>query len=451
MPDSRHCLQDAIQLNMTERRIKIHVPALTRVEGEGALHLEVRNDTIEQLQLSIFEPPRYFEKFLEGRAYSEILDIVARICGICPIAYQMSAAQAIESAFGSEINPWAQDMRRVFYCGEWLQSHALHIHLLALPDFLGFQNAIEMSASYPKEVRRGLQLQGVGNALISLFGARSVHPVGACPGGFYRAPDLPAVQTMIAKLEAARPEAVALLEWVCTLPLPQDDQTFTSVSLQHPREYPLYSGRIVSSNGLDIAAEAFDAHMQENHRPHSTALYAHLDGEPYLVGPLARLNLNLDQLPDAVANTLQQATAGTAVTFPSRNMFHSVVARAVEILLAIDEALRLLRNYHCPATPAVAVTPRAGTGVGASEAPRGLLWHRYDFDDQGLVRSARIVPPTSQNQARIEADLHRSLRTFGLDQSDEALRLRSEMVIRNYDPCISCATHFLDLQIDRRP
>ncbi len=431
---------------MTERTVSIHVPALTRVEGEGALRLRIEQGRIETLALNIFEPPRYFEKFLEGRRYTEVLDIVASICGICPVAYQMSAASALEDAFGLDPGPWVQAMRRVFYCGEWIQSHALHIHLLAAPDFLGYGSAVAMAADHPEVVRRGLSLQGLGNDLIRLFGGRSVHPVGACVGGFHHAPSVAEVESMLARLREALPAAEALIGWTAALPLPEDAQDFVSVALRHPTDYPMAVGRRVSSQGLDIAPADFEQHFAEEHRPHSTALFALLHGEPYLVGPLARLNLNLDRLPPATRALLE----ATGIRFPSRNMFHSVVARAVEIHLALLEAIRLLEAYSLPASPHVEVRLRAGVGFGATEAPRGILWHRYALDGEGIVRAARIVPPTSQNQARIEEDLHRSLLAFGLDAPDDALRLRAETVIRNYDPCISCATHFLELDVERR-
>ena len=430
---------------MTRRRIRIDVPALTRVEGEGALHLRIEDGRIRSLRLDIFEPPRYFEKFLEGRDVQEVLDAVARICGICPVAYQMSAVQAIEQAFGVDVPDELLALRRVVYCGEWIQSHALHIHLLAAPDFLGFDDAIAMARDYPAEVRRGLALQGLGNDLLATFGGRAVHPVNVRPGGFHRLPAPAELAALRERLAAARPQAEALLAWTATLPLPDAQQDFTCVALRHPREYPLYSGRIVSSDGLDIDPAEYEAHFREEHRPHSTALYSHLHGRPYLVGPLARLNLNRDRLPPPVAAALE----ATGIPFPSRNPFHSIVARAAELLLAVHEAERLLAGLTRPGRPAVDWQPRAGTGFGASEAPRGLLWHRYDFDEAGLVRRCRIVPPTAQNQARIEADLRQALHDFGLDHPDEALRRHSEMVIRNYDPCISCATHFLTLAVER--
>ncbi len=427
------------------RSVAIHVPVLARVEGEGALDLRIDDGDISELRLRIFEPPRFFEKFLEGRHYAEIPDMVARICGICPVAYQVTAAQALEQLFGVELSPWARAMRRVFYCGEWIQSHSLHIHLLAAPDFFGCNNAIELAKIAPDEVRRGLRIQALGNALMDLFGARSVHPVGVRIGGFHGAPSLSRIQDMRDRLRDALPEAEALIRWAATIPMPQDDQAFVSVALRHPGDYAIERGGIAASDGLLIEAHDFDAHFAERHEPHSTALFSSYRGQPYLVGPLARLNLNHDRLPERI----QALLAESGLALPSRNLFHSLVARAVEILLALQEALRLLEHYRLPDSPWVPVTPRAGIATGCTEAPRGLLWHRYEMDSDGCVVNARIVPPTSQNQARIEEDLRLSLLNFGLDHADEALRLHCEKVIRNYDPCISCATHFLRLNVER--
>lgn len=431
---------------MTERRgIRVTVPVLARVEGEGALDLHIADGRITELKLRIYEPPRYFEKFLESRDHNEVPDIVARICGICPVAYQMSAVQALESILGVEPGPWVRAMRRLFYCGEWIESHSLHIHLLAAPDFLGCDSIMGLARRYPDEVRRGLKLQELGNAIIRLLGGRSVHPVGARVGGFHHAPDPHAAAGLLQQLRAALPEARALVAWTAALPLPVDVQDFECVSLRHPDEYPMNAGRIVSERGLDIPIAGFEAEFEEFQVPHSTALHCLHRGKPYLVGPLARVNLNFGRLPPAI----QEAAHASDIRWPSHNPYHSVVARALEVYYAIAEAIRLLQDYRPTDQPYVAARPRAGTGYGATEAPRGLLWHRYTLDAAGQVTSARIVPPTSQNQARIEADLRHALQAFGLHQPEAALRQHAESVIRNYDPCISCATHFLDLRVRR--
>jgi len=430
---------------MQHKSIRLEVPVLARIEGEGALELVIENNRISELKLRIYEPPRFFEKFLEQRDHREVIDIVARICGICPVAYQMSAVHAIENILQLDPGPWVRAMRRLMYCGEWIESHALHIHLLAAPDFLGFESALTMAERFPTEVHRGLNLQHLGNRIISLLGGRSVHPVGVCVGGFYRAPDAAVAATLMQDLKAARADARALISWTASLTLPDDVQDFTCVALRHPDEYPMNEGRIVSSNGLDIGIDEYRQHFSETHVAHSTALHSGLDGKPYLLGPLARLNLNHTH----IAPDILELAASAGVSFPSRNMFHSIVARAIEIAYALEEAIRILENYQPAAAAFTAATPAVGTGYGCTEAPRGLLWHRYRLDASGTVEQADIVPPTSQNQARIEQDLRNTLEKFGLDKSEDALRRQSEMVIRNYDPCISCATHFLKLQVIR--
>ncbi|HEX2459647.1 MAG TPA: nickel-dependent hydrogenase large subunit [Vicinamibacterales bacterium] len=431
---------------MSERSVRIEVPLLARVEGEGALDLSIRDGQIEDLRLRIFEPPRLFEKLLEGRPYTEVPDIVARICGICPVAYQMSAVHALERAFRVTVTPWVRAMRRLMYCGEWIESHALHIHLLAAPDFFGYDSVIAMARDYPGEVRRGLRLQALGNEIIRLLGARSVHPVGVRVGGFHHAPAPESARALADQLEAALPDARELVRWTAHFPLPHEEQAVTFVALRHPTEYPMNEGRIVAEGAdLDIDAGEFELRFSEVQVAHSTALHAHLDGQPYLVGALARINLAGDQLPPEVHETL----ADCGVQFPSRNMFHSVVARAAEIHCALLEALRLLREYVPVSVPYVPITPRAGEAAWATEAPRGLLWHRYGVDADGRIRTARIVPPTSQNQARIEQDLRESITRLGTQRTDFELRRHAETIIRNYDPCISCATHFLRLDVKR--
>jgi len=427
------------------QRIAIDVPVLARVEGEGALELHIEDGAITDLKLRIFEPPRLFEKFLEGNSPQQIIDRVARICGICPVAYQMTAVQAIERAAGLSVTPWVADMRRVFYCGEWLQSHALHLHLLAAPDFFQCASVAELATLQPQTVRRGLRLQTLGNDLIALFGGRSVHPLGVCPGGFFRAPVEAAVSAMRERLVQARQEAVELLHWVAGWSVPDSEQEFVAMALSDPHCYAIEQGDLQISDGRHLPVEAFETEFQEHQVAHSTALHCLYQGQPYLVGPLARMNLNGAMLPDEI----QAVLAEVGNPFPSRNMFHSALARAAEILLVITEAGRLLTDYARPGESHADCPPASGVACAATEAPRGLLWHRYRFDEAGRARDIRIVPPTSQNQARIEQDLFRTLTTYGLEHSADELRVMGETVIRNYDPCISCATHFLRMQVNR--
>jgi len=424
---------------------QIRIPLLSRVEGRGGLDLDIAGGRITALRLRLVEPPRLFERLLEGYGYDQVVDAVARVCGLCPVAYQITAAQAFERLFGLEPPPWVRAMRRVLYCGEWLQSHALHIHLLAAPDFLGVQDALAMTADHAAALRRGLRLHALGTDLIGLFGGRAIHPVGVRVGGFHRAPAVADVARLVERLDAAIPEAEDLVHWTASLDFPADEQPFTSVALGHPSEYAIGAGRIQSGDGLDVPASRFEEQLQTFQVPHSTALRTRLDGRPYLVGPLARLNLNFRELPPAVRVVLD--TLPTPV--PTHNMFHSIVARALEVLLAVREAHGALQAYEPPAEPAASVRVAAGTAIAATEAPRGLLWMRLEVDSRGVVRDARIVPPTSQNQERCEEDLRTALERFGLGRSDAELQGHAERVIRNYDPCIACAAHFLRLRVRR--
>ena len=430
---------------MSKRNLKLSVPILARVEGEGAMDLEIRDGEIEKLQLRIYEPPRFFEKFLEGRAWHEIPDIVARICGICPVAYQVSAVNAIETAFAMDPGPWVKAVRRLIYLGEWIESHALHIHLLALPDFFGYKSGIAMARDFPAEIRRGLKLQNLGNEIMRCVGGRSVHPVSIRVGGLHKAPSVEKLEQLLIDLEAALPEAEAMCEWLDRVPVPDNTQSFYCVALQADN-YAVENGTLHSNTGLLLKPADYEQHFTEFHQPHSTALWSHMDGEAYLVGPLARINLHTATLPADCRPLLQKFSH----RFPSNNMFDSMLARGLEIVFAMREAISILQGYSEPAHCYIEATPRESTGFGWSEAPRGLLWHSYEIDKQGIIRKAKLVPPTSQNQARIEQDLHRSLINFGLDRPDDDIRLHCEQVIRNYDPCISCATHFLKLNTVRR-
>ncbi|MBM4269394.1 MAG: Ni/Fe hydrogenase subunit alpha [Deltaproteobacteria bacterium] len=424
----------------------IRVGALARVEGEGSFTLKVRGGEIVEARLEIFEPPRFFEAFLRGRSWAETPDITARICGICPVAYQMSAVHAVEDAFGVAVSPEIRALRRLLYCGEWIESHSLHVFLLHAPDFLGYEDAISMAKDHPEVVRRGLGLKKVGNQIMKVIGGREIHPINVRVGGFHRAPTRKEIAGLAAPLEAAREAALATVRWSATLAVPRLERAEELVALRAPEEYPLNEGRIASDRGLDIEPSAFEEAFVEEQVAHSNALHARRrDGSVYLVGPLARFQLNRSRLPEVV----RDAAAAAGLEDGCRNPFRSIVVRSLEILFACDEALRLVDGYQPPSEPCAPVEPRAGEGHACTEAPRGILYHRYCFDEQGDVVEARIVPPTSQNQKAIEEDL-RSFAAHHLDLPDEELRRRCEQTIRNYDPCISCATHFLDLRVDRQ-
>jgi coenzyme F420-reducing hydrogenase alpha subunit len=435
---------------MTHRRDRTLVAkGLARVEGEGGMYVRVTGSEVDEVRLEIYEPPRFFEAFLRGRSYTEPPDITARICGICPVAYQTSACQAIEDACGAKVDGPLADLRRLLYCGEWIGSHALHIYMLHAPDFLGYPGAIEMAADHREIVERGLALRKAGNAIMTLLGGRSIHPVNVRIGGFYRAPTAAELVPLAQQLRDALPLALDTVRWVAGFGFPDFTCGHELLSLSEPGRYPIERGTLVTSGGLAFAAAEFEQHVIEEQVPHSTALHARLTGLAsdgrYLTGPLARYSLNSGSLPPLAA----QAAAEAGLGQECRNPFRSIIVRAVEVVCAIEEALRLIGEYRPPAQAAVPARARATTGHGVSEAPRGVLYHRYEIGADGDIRSARIVPPTSQNQRAIEDDL-RHFVADRLDFDDEELTRVCEQAIRNYDPCISCSTHFLDLRVDRR-
>jgi coenzyme F420-reducing hydrogenase alpha subunit len=416
---------------------------LARVEGEGAMLVKIRDGKPVDVKLRIYEPPRFFEAFLRGRRFTEAPDITARICGICPVAYQVSSVNAMEDACGVEVGPQIRALRRLLYCGEWIESHALHVFMLHAPDFLGYASAIELAKDDRALVERALHMKKTGNEIMRAIGGREVHPINVRVGGFYRAPTGHELAALVDDLERAREFALETVRFAAGLDYPQLEQDYELVALSEPDAYAVEDGRLVSNRGLDIPVSEYEQHFVEEHVEWSNALHSRLiERGNYLVGPLARWALSGDRM-----TPLAREAAGLGRD--ERNPFRSILVRSVELVFAADEALRLIAAYEPPEPSFVEVVPRAGVGYGCSEAPRGLCWHRYELDENGLILDAKIVPPTSQNQKTIESDLHGVVERYA-DLPDDELSLRCEQAIRNYDPCISCATHFLKLEVDRR-
>ena len=420
----------------------IKVDYLARVEGEGAMQLHMKDGAVEDVKLKIFEPPRFFEAFLQGRSFSEAPDITARICGICPVAYQMSACHAVERAAGVVVDGPLRELRRLLYCGEWIESHGLHVFMLHAPDFLGYESAIEMAKDHKDVVNMGLQLKKVGNEIGTFLGGREIHPVNVKVGGFYKTPRKADFGPLLERLKWAADAAEKTIKWVSELPFPDFDQDYEFVSLSHPDEYPMNEGNIVSNRGLNIDIDEYEDRFEEIHIPYTNALQSALKERGiYFVGPMARYSLNFDRLTERSKAAAIEAGLGKVCLNP----FKSIIVRSVEMLYACEEAKRVIEDYQEPPSPSMEVDVRGATGSGCTEAPRGILYHRYHVGDDGLITEAKIVPPTSQNQAQIEDDLKR-LAPMYVDLPDDQLQWRCEQAIRNYDPCISCATHFLKIE-----
>ncbi len=430
----------------SQRRTKtIKTDFLARVEGEGGMTVKIADGRVTEVALRIYEPPRFFEAFLRGRAFTEVPDITARICGICPVAYQMSSVRAMEQACGVEVGGQLRALRRLLYCGEWIESHALHVFMLHAPDFLGYESAIHMARDHPELVEKALELKKTGNEVMTVVGGREVHPINVRVGGWYRVPRKREFEPLVAKLERAREIALETVTVTAGLDFPDYEYDYELVALSEPGEYPIDVGRIVSNRGLDIDVSSYEEHFVEEHVARSNALHSRIvERGSYLCGPLARFALAHDRLSPLA----RQAAASAGLSPSERNPFRSIVVRAVELVYAADEALRLISDYEEPDAPSITVEPRAGVGHGCTEAPRGILYHRYELAADGTILDAKIVPPTSQNQRTIEEDL-RGVVERSLDLPDDELALLCEQSIRNYDPCISCATHFLKLEVER--
>ena len=422
----------------------IKVDVLTRVEGEGALTIRFKGNEVRDVQLRIFEPPRFFEGLLRGRAQEEAPDITARICGICPVAYQMSACHAIEDAVDIQLNRALRTLRRLLYCGEWIESHCLHMYLLHAPDFLGYQDMISMAKDHGPLVQRGLRMKKAGNAIVTILGGREVHPINVKVGGFYRVPTHQELKGLLPELNWAHAAAIQTVADFATFPFPEFERDYEFVALRHPDEYPFCEGRIVSNKGLDIDVHDYENAFEEEQVPHSTALHSTIKGRAgYFCGPLARVNLNFDKLCAEAREAAQRA----GLTVPCTNPFKSLLARAVEVVHTFDEAIKIIEHYVKPECAGIDIQHKTATGYGCTEAPRGILYHRYEVDEDGLIQAAKIVPPTSQNQNSIEADLYSIASQLVGMPHDKATWL-AEQTVRNYDPCISCSTHFLRLNFE---
>ncbi len=428
----------------------IHVPIMTRVEGEGALLVRLEGDRVADVQLKIFEPPRFFEALLRGRAMDDVADITSRICGICPIAYQMTAVQALESIQGIDVPSGIRALRRLMYCAEWIESHVLHIHLLHAPDFFGCASVVELAKRFPEEVKRGLKLKQLGNRILEVIGGRAIHPINLAIGGFFRIPRREELAGLIPDLEQSLQHSIEAAHWLATLPFPNFEAPYQFVALSHPEHYAIEAGEIAISDGTRFGLDQYEQHFAEHQVAHSTALHARRQpmGTTYFVGPLARLNLNFDRLTPIAKRLAEEI----GMVPPCFNPHRSILARAVETVFAFEEGLRILKQITegnaFPRQPRINFEVREGEGWSATEAPRGLIYHRYRVDGEGKVEFAKIVPPTSQNQGQIETDLRQLLPSL-MAMDDAQIANDCERLVRAYDPCISCSTHFLRVKIER--
>jgi len=417
--------------------IEIKVSRLTRVEGEGALYVKVSKEDIERVEVRIFEPTRFFEAFLRGRKWYEVPDITARVCGICPIAYVMSSSRALEKILGIRVPEEITMLRKIMYLGEWIFSHIIHVVFMHAPDFLGLKSAFELIEKVPEVFRLALKVKKFGRKVMEVIGGREVHPVSFRVGGLYRIIRKEELLRLRKNINEVKVSAEKILRWVLELNVPNYRRDIEFISLRNDKEYPLLEGRVVSNKGLSVSEDDFERYIDAEQTHYSNALRYKVKGRgPYVTGPIARFNNNYDLISGEVRDVIKEY----GYKAPLCNMFQSIIARSAEIYHAVLEIDRLIQEYREPSKPYVECDVKGGEAAAITEAPRGILYHRYKIDSYGKVVEADLITPTAQNLASMEEDLKYVGKELLKLEFSKAKSL-AEQIIRNYDPCISCSVH----------
>jgi len=423
----------------------IQVDHVTRVEGHGSIKISTRDGKVDELKLSIVEAHRFFESFTLGMLPHEIPWIVGRICGICCVGHQLAASKAVETALGLTVSAQSQRLRKLLNESQFLQSHLLHVYFLAVPDYVGVPSVLPLIKTHPEVVKRALKLKHLANEFTTVIGGRALHPMSNTLRGWRKLPDLDKLEQVHASLSAALPDLDATVGIVKSLKIPDFERETEYVTLKHPDEYALYDGEVYSSDtGETAPASDYRSITNEFTVPHSTAKWARWHRESYMVGALARVNNNYDQLHPAA----QQAAEVLGLHVPCCNPYMNNVAQVVEIVHCAHNSLAMLTQVlnEGLAKEDISYTLGPGHGVGAIEVPRGLLFHEHHFDDEGRCCGADAVIPTSQNINNIERDMKAFAPRMVAEMSRDEVTLHLEMLLRAYDPCISCSVHMLDVE-----
>ncbi|MBN2144036.1 MAG: Ni/Fe hydrogenase subunit alpha [Candidatus Aureabacteria bacterium] len=435
------------------KNVKVNVEYLTRVEGHGNIVVNVKNGQLEECRLEIVEAPRFFEGMLRGRSIFEAQHITSRICGICACAHTLASVQAAEDALGFKPSPQTIKLRKLLLHQEILDSHLLHIYLLVAPDLLGVKSFIPLIDSHNKVVRRALRMKKAFNDVCDILVGRHVHPISCIAGGFTKLPNEKDLDSMLSILKGIQPDMDATIDLLATLTFPGFERETEYVGLvNHNGEYPLLEGEIGSTDGLRLSKKDYKKVTNEFIVGHSSAKHAKASRESYMVGALARYNLNHQKLHPKALKTADSLKLKPMTV----NSFLNTVAQAVECVHSLEDSIAILEDLKksgVDQNEAVVVglnekgtiPVRAGSGVGAVEVPRGILFHHYEIDEKGKIVNANCVIPTGQNLNNIEHDMRKLVPEI-LNKTDEEITLAMEMLVRAYDPCISCSAHFLNVR-----
>ncbi len=430
---------------MTVKTVKVDVHHLTRVEGHGNIVVDVQKGELKQCELQIVETPRFFEAMLRGRPYGDSSTITSRICGICAVGHATTSLRATETALGIEPTQQTVLLRKLNFYGEILDSHILHAYMLIAPDFLGVGSVIPLAKSAPDVVLRALRMKKLSGDLCAVICGRHTHPIAMTVGGFTHFPTTEELYSLRERLEAMLTDVTATVELYQTLPIPDFERDTEYIALRKDSEYSFIDGTIASTDGGTWPVSQYRDVTNEYLVPHSSAKHTANQRQSYMVGALARFNVNHDKLhPQARA-----AADAMGLKPGCTNPYMNTVAQVVEIAHATYDSITLidkLLEHGIQWEEPVAPARLSGEGTGACEVPRGILFHNYVIED-GYVVGANCIIPTGQNLANIEADM-RALVPQILDRSREDITLALEMLVRAYDPCISCSTHMLNVAFE---
>ncbi len=426
---------------MTQLNINVH--HITRVEGHGNITVNTKDGKIEEITWAIPESPRFFEAMLRGLNYADVTWIAPRICGICSIAHATASIQATEAAFGVQLSEQAMLLRKLLYHAETLQSHVLHFYFLAAPDFLGVGSVFPLVNTHKEVVLRALRLKKLANDLADLIGGRKTHPMACIVGGFTKLPEISQLKIMQQRLAQAMDDLRETVKLFRGLKIPNFVRETEYIALKDPKEYAFISGDIASTDTGTAPVTDYLSITNEFCVPQSTAKFSKHNRDSYMVGALARFNNNYAQLsPEA-----QKAAEDLGLKAICHNPYMISVAQVVESIHAVEESLKIIDQLMAQGLkeekPDVKV--KAGRGIGAVEAPRGILFHDYTYDDKGVLTEANCVIPTNQNHNNIQKDME-ALVPSVINKSQEEITHLLEMLVRAYDPCISCSAHFLEVK-----
>ncbi|NDJ52529.1 MAG: Ni/Fe hydrogenase subunit alpha [Chloroflexi bacterium] len=422
--------------------VSVDVHHVTRVEGHGNIVVDVVDGQLERCEFAIVETPRFFEAMLRGRPYQEASHITSRICGICAVGHATTSLRATENALGISPSQQTVLLRKLNFFGEILDSHVLHVYMLVAPDFLGVGSVIPLARTAPEVVLRALRMKKLAGDLCKAVCGRHTHPVAMTVGGFTHFPTEAELRDLRARFVNMRADVDSLVELYQGLTMPDFERDTEFIALSKADEYAFIDGTIASTDGGLWPIEDYKSVTNETIVPHSSAKHTSNAGQSYMVGALARFNINHDRLHPRA----KKAAEALKLKPKRTNPFFNTVAQVVEICHAVEESIilidKLLERGITPEEP-IEPTSLSGEGVGACEVPRGILFHRYEIED-GIITGADCVIPTGQNLANIENDMRAFVPTL-LDQTEEEITLSLEMLVRAYDPCISCSTHLVDV------